>query len=231
MPEAKPTIAVLGGTGNLGFGLGLRWARAGYEVIIGSRQQAKAEAAVVRLKEQLAEGNLRGLDNPAAAAAADIVVMTVPFASHRATIESVREEVQGKIFVDVTVPLVPPRVMRVQLPPGGAAGLAAQTLLGESVCVVSAFQNVAADHLEDLRHDIDCDVLVAGNSLEARAAVITLAEAAGMRAWHIGPIENAAIAEALTSGLIFLNRRYGIDGAGIRITGAPTRDPAAKPDA
>jgi hypothetical protein len=171
---------------------------------------------------------LRGLENPAAAAAAEIVVLTVPFASHRATVESVKSESQGKIFVDVTVPLVPPKVMRVQLPAEGSAGQAAQAILGDGVQVVSAFQNVAADHLEDLAHAIDCDVLVSGNSLEARAAVVRLAEAAGMRAWHAGPIDNAAVAEALTSVLIFMNRRYGIDGAGVRITGEPTLDPESK---
>jgi hypothetical protein len=228
MPDSKPRLAVLGGTGNLGFGLALRWARAGYRVVIGSRQREKAEDAVSRVKAQVPQGDVDGLANPEAAAAAEIVVMTVPFASHAATIESVKAHVQGKIFVDVTVPLVPPRVMRVQLPPEGSAGLAAQRLLGEDVRVVSAFQNVAADHLEDLAHAIDCDVLVAGNSLAARAAVVRLAEAAGMRAWHAGPIENAAVAEALTSALIFINRRYGIDGAGLRITGTPTLDPEAK---
>ena len=227
MTDAKPTLAVLGGTGNLGFGLALRWARAGYKVIVGSRQQAKAEDAVGRLLERLPEGDFSGLENPAAAATAEIVVMTVPFASHQATIDSVRAQVQGKIFVDVTVPLVPPKVMRVQLPPEGSAGRAAQDMLGENVRVVSAFQNVAADHLEDLDHAIDCDVLITGNDLAARATVVRLAEAAGMRGWHAGPIDNATVAEALTSLLIFVNRRYGIDGAGIRITGTPTHDPEA----
>ena len=227
MTDAKPTLAVLGGTGNLGFGLALRWARAGYKVIVGSRQQAKAEDAVGRLLERLPEGDFSGLENPAAAAIAEIVVMTVPFASHQATIDSIRAQVQGKIFVDVTVPLVPPKVMRVQLPPEGSAGRAAQDMLGDNVRVVSAFQNVAADHLEDLDHAIDCDVLITGNDLAARATVVCLAEAAGMRGWHAGPIDNATVAEALTSLLIFINRRYGIDGAGIRITGTPTRDPEA----
>ena len=227
MTDAKPTLAVLGGTGNLGFGLALRWARAGYKVIVGSRQQAKAEDAVGRLLERLPEGDFSGLENPAAAAIAEIVVMTVPFASHQATIDSVRAKVQGKIFVDVTVPLVPPKVMRVQLPPEGSAGRAAQDMLGDNVRVVSAFQNVAADHLEDLDHAIDCDVLITGNDLAARATVVRLAEAAGMRGWHAGPIDNATVAEAMTSLLIFINRRYGIDGAGIRITGTPTRDPEA----
>ena len=158
MASTKPTLAVLGGTGNLGFGLALRWAKAGYRVTVGSRQQAKAEDAVARLKERVPDGDLSGLANPDAAQASEIVVMTVPFASHAATIESVKAETQGKIFVDVTVPLVPPRVMRVQLPPEGSAGAAAQALLGEEVRVVSAFQNVAADRLEDLDHEIDGDI-------------------------------------------------------------------------
>ncbi len=228
MADTRPTLAVLGGTGNLGFGLALRWAKAGYQVIIGSRQAAKALDAAARVRDVVPDGQVGGLENPAAAEAAEIVAMTVPFASHGATIESVRDAVQGKIFVDVTVPLVPPRVMRVQLPPEGSAGQAAQAALGEKVRVVSAFQNVAAEHLEDLDHAIDCDVLVSGDSLEARAAVIRLAEAADIRAWHAGPIDNAAVAEAMTSVLIFLNRRYGIDGAGLRITGQPTLDPESK---
>lgn len=224
MSETKPTIAVLGGTGDLGSGLARRWARAGWPLVIGSRAAEKAEGAAAELNRRAGRTDIRGLENRAAAAAADIVVMTVPWASHRATVESVRDAVQGKIFVDTTVPLVPPKVGTVQLPPEGCAALIAQKLLGENVSVVSAFQNVAAHKLQEEDLAIDCDVLVCGDRAAARDAVMMLVEAAGLRGWHAGPLANSAAAEALTSVLITLNRRYKIDGAGIRITGEPGRE-------
>jgi NADPH-dependent F420 reductase len=132
--------------------------------------------------------------------------------------------VQGKILVDTTVPLMPPKVMRVQLPAGGCAARLAQDALGENVRVVSAFQNVAAAHLQSAdAHLDDCDVLVTGNDADAREAIVKLAEEIGFKAWHAGSIDNSAVAEALTSVLIFMNKRYGIPGAGIRITGTPTK--------
>ena len=224
MTDAKPSIAVLGGSGDLGSGLALRWARAGYPVIIGSRTEEKGVTAAKTIAERFPDADVRGADNAAAAQAGEIVVMTVPFANHASTLESVREAVQGKIFVDVTVPLVPPKVSRVQMPEGGSAGKIAQELLGPDVQVVSAFQNVAADHLADLDHDPDCDVLVAGNVVAAREQVVELVQACGMTGWHVGPIDNAAVAEALTSVLIFMNKRYKSPGAGIRITNIPEAD-------
>lgn len=218
---ALPTIAVFGGSGNLGYGLALRWARAGYPVIIGSRTAERAEEAAARIG-----ATVRGMDNRAAAAECDIGVLAVPFAAQRATVEEIRGGLDGKILVDVTVPLVPPRVLRVQLPEGGSAVAAIQALLGKGVRVVSAFQNIAAAHLRDPDRAIDCDVLVCGDDRAARETVIGLAEAAGLRAWHAGPIANSAAAEAMTSILMFLNRTYGIDGSGFRITGAPTGDGA-----
>ena len=164
-----------------------------------------------------AEVNVEAMENLAAAAQADIVTLTVPFAHQVSTLEHVRDALTGKILVDVTVPLVPPKVGRVQLPAGGSAGQIAQDLLGEDVQVVSAFQNVAAHHLQE-GHGIECDVLVTGDSKEAREQVIALVEAAGMRGFHAGPIANAAAAEALTSVLITINRQYKCH-AGIRITG------------
>lgn len=219
--DRSSTIAVLGGTGALGTGLSLRWARAGYPLVIGSRNAAGAERAAAEIHRQIPGADIRGLENPAAAAAADVVVLTVPFASHRDMLEAIKESVQGKIVVDTTVPLVPPKVSTVQLPPEGSVAKATQDFLGEGVRVVSAFQNVAAHRLQHLDHAIDCDVLVAGNDAEARETVLGLAKALGLRAWHAGPIANSAAAEALTSVLIAINRRYKIDGAGLRITGAP----------
>ena len=158
------------------------------------------------------------LENADAAAAGDIVVLTVPAEHQISTLETVRAGLAGKILIDVTVPLVPPRVGTVQLPPEGSAGKRAQDYLGDDVVVVSAFQNVAAHLLkEDVK--IECDVLVAGNKRAAREKVITLATEAGMRAWHAGPIDNAAAAEALTSILIQINRRHEISHSGIQIVG------------
>ena len=160
---------------------------------------------------------VRAADNLAAAQQADIVAMTVPFSHQASTLETVKPALQGKILIDVTVPLVPPKVMRVQLPPEGSAGQIAQALLGENVKVVSAFQNVAAHHLQE-GQGFDCDVLVCGDSKDARAEVIKLVEAAGLRGFHAGSIANAAAVEAMTSLLIFINKQYNCH-AGIRVTG------------
>ncbi|HEY8386208.1 MAG TPA: NADPH-dependent F420 reductase [Porticoccaceae bacterium] len=221
----RQVIAIIGGTGALGTGLARRWSAAGYQVIIGSRTREKAEQALRDLQAVMAERGqsdlqVRAMDNLAAAEAADIVTLTVPFAHHRATLEGIRPALEGKILIDVTVPLMPPKVGTVQLPPEGSAGAAAQQLLGEGVQVVSAFQNVAAHHLQE-GHGLDCDVLVSGNSKEARETVIGLVQAAGMRGFHAGPIANAAAAEALTSVIININRAHKCH-AGIRITGLDT---------
>ena len=221
MADKKPTIAVIGGTGALGSGFAQRWARAGYPVIIGSRAAESAAKKAAEMAVAVPGAAISGLENGAAAAAADIVVLTVPYANHKPMLEAVREGAQGKILVDATVPLVPPRVARVQLPDAGSAAKEAQDFLGEGVQVVSAFQNVAADLLQDEKSKIECDVLVCGNKHEARDAVVALAQAAGLKAWHAGSIDNSAAAEALTSVLIFINRNGGVHHAGIRITGEP----------
>lgn len=221
MADGKPTLAVLGGTGKEGSGLAARWAAAGYEVVIGGRDAGKAEAAAAELAAAIPGANVRGADNAAAAAAGEIVVLTVPYTAQQATALAVKDALAGKILVDVTVPLVPPKVNRVQLPEGGSAAMALQAALGEGVRVVSAFQNISAHHLHDLDHELDCDVLVAGDDIAAREAVIALAEAAKLRGFHAGPLCNSVVAEALTSVLISINQRYKVPSAGIRITGLP----------
>jgi len=220
--ENLPVLAILGGTGDLGTGLARRWAQAGYRVIIGSRTLEKAEAAIADLREVMAERGIgdvavEAMENLAAAEAASIVTLTVPFSHQASTLEYVKPALQGKILIDVTVPLVPPKVARVQLPEQGSAGQIAQEILGEEVAVVSAFQNVAAHHLQEGK-GLDCDVLVCGNKKDARAEVITLVEAAGMKGYHAGMIYNAAAAEALTSVLITINKQYKCH-AGIKISG------------
>ena len=226
--NSLPTLAMLGATGDLGGGLARRWAAAGYSIVIGSRSREKGAGSAEDVNDQLRglglPATVRGTDNLSAAEEGDLVVLTVPYAFQRATLEAVRGALQGKILVDCTVPLVPPKVARVQLPAEGCAAVIAQQTVGQDVRVVSAFQNVGAAHLRE-DDAVDCDVLVTGDDPAARAEVIELIEALGMRGWHAGPLDNAAAAEALTSILIQLNRKYGIAGAGIRITGEATRTP------
>jgi NADPH-dependent F420 reductase len=219
MPDL-PTLAVLGGTGPQGSGLALRWAHAGYRVAIGSRDAERSKRKAAELNPFLASPTLSGVTNEKAAESAEIVLLAVPYSAQVVVAESVRSQLRQKILIDVTVPLVPPRVGTVQLPPCGSAVVALQTMLGADTRVVSAFQNISAQHLHELGHDVDCDVLVCGDDKAACEATMELARAAGMRAWHAGPLANSAAAEALTSVLITLNRRYKIAGSGIRITGA-----------
>lgn len=214
------SIAVIGGTGSLGGGLARRWAKAGFEVIIGSRDGARAAEAGRELAAALPGTKVTGLANPQAAAAAELVVLAVPFAHQRPILEEIRAALQGKVLVDATVPLVPPKVMRVQLPKEGCAALITQEIVGPGTTVVSAFQNVAADVLA-ADGDPECDVLVAGDKADARELVVGLARLAGFRAWHAGPLANAAAMEALTSVLIFMNKHYKAEHAGIRLTGVP----------
>jgi NADPH-dependent F420 reductase len=218
LDNKKETIAILGGTGDLGTGLAIRWSKAGHNIIIGSRTLEKAQTAVANLAKISPETPAQAMENSDAAAAGDIVVLTVPADHQLSTLDSVRAGLTGKILIDVTVPLVPPKVGTVQLPPEGSAGKRAQDHLGEDVMVVTAFQNIAA-HLLQEDVAIECDVLIAGNKKEARDKVMELVEAAGMTGWHAGPIENSAAAEALTSILIQINRRHDISHSGIKIVG------------
>ena len=215
---SEESIAILGGTGDLGTGLAIRWSRAGHKMIIGSRTLPKAQKAVAELQKITPETPAEAMENGDAAAAGDIVVLTVPARHQLSTLGGVKDALQGKILIDVTVPLEPPRVGTVQLPSEGSAGKRAQELLGKGVMVVSAFQNVAA-HLLQKDIKIECDVLVAGDKKSAREKVIQLIGEAGMTGWHAGPIDNAAAAEALTSILIQINRRHDISHSGIRIVG------------
>lgn len=223
MDEIIKTIGIIGGTGKEGKGLAYRWAKAGYLVIIGSRVKEKALNAVAELKARLGEdAQIEGMTNQEAAQKADIVVLTVPYSAHQETLLSIKDQVQGKIFIDVTVPLIPPKVTRVHIPPAGSAAQESQNILGSDVQVVSAFQNISYEHLLN-DDDVDCDVLVCGGTRASRAEVIKLVEAAGLTGWDAGPIENSIVAEGLTSILIGINKQYGVESAGIRITGVPRK--------
>jgi len=218
------TIAIVGGTGKEGKGLAYRWSRIGYDILIGSRQVEKAESAAASVRELPGIlGTVKGLPNYEAVKAADLAVLTVPFSAHVSMLEHIRDAVQGKILIDVTVPLVPPRVTKVQMPEAGSAAQEARKVLGDQVEVVAAFQNISYEHLLS-DEDIHCDVLVTGSSKAARTVVIDLIRQAGMVAWDAGPIENSVVVEGLTSILIGINKQYGVESSGIKITGVPRPD-------
>ncbi|HEX2979236.1 MAG TPA: NADPH-dependent F420 reductase [Anaerolineaceae bacterium] len=219
IPETIKTIAILGGTGKEGKGLGYRWAKAGYRVVIGSRQLEKAQAAAAEIMEK-AGGNVQveGMENPAAARAGEVVVITVPYSAHQSTLQALAADLRDKIVVDVTVPIVPPKVTRVQMPPAGSAAQETLQILGEGATVVSAFQNISYEHLLN-DEPVECDVLVSGTGKAARTLILKLIAEIGLTGWDAGPIENSVIAEGLTSILIGLNKQYGVQSAGIKITG------------
>jgi 8-hydroxy-5-deazaflavin:NADPH oxidoreductase len=213
------TIAVIGGTGKEGKGLAYRWAKAGYRVLIGSRSVEKANAAAEELNSRLPPNqHIQGKLNLDVVSEADLAVLTVPFSAHSETLTGLKDALVGKILIDVTVPLVPPKVSRVQMPAAGSAAQEASQILGEAVKVCSAFQNISYEHLLN-DEEITCDVLVTGVDKESREVVLKLVQDAGMVGWDAGPIENSVVAEGLTSILIGLNKKYGSDSAGIRITG------------
>lgn len=218
--KMKPArVSVVGGTGALGSGLGFRLARAGYAVSIGSRDATRAAETAQRLAVATGSDGVSGTDNRSSAAAADIIFVTVPFASQRRTLQDIAEVVVGKIVIDTTVPLVPPKVARVQLPSEGSAAAIAAEVLGGDVRLVTAFHNISAHKLAK-ETDPGCDVLVFGDEIEARDEVVALIAGLGIRALHGGPLANAVAAEAMTSLLIAINKRYKVsDGAGISITG------------
>ncbi len=212
-------IAILGGTGKEGMGIGYRWAKSGHEITIGSRQESKALEAAQKLEELLGNSKkIVGKENLEAAKEAELIVLTVPYSAHKAMCEYIKEACQGKIVIDVTVPLVPPKVTKVQMPPAGSATLEAKEVLGENTSVVAAFQNISYEHLlED--GEVACDVLVAGDSKASREFVIKLIQEAGLVGIDAGPIENSVVVEGLTSILIGINKQFGIHDAGIKITG------------
>ena len=209
----KKLISLLGGTGDLGTGLATRLLKAGYKVIIGSRTLEKAQHT-----ERSLGKNTKGLLNKDAALQGEIIILTVPFAHQRGIVEECKTELKGKLFIDTTVPLMPPKVATVQLPSEGSAAEIAQNILGDDVRVVSAFQNISAELLQSDK-EIDCDVLVCGNKKEWRQEVIDLVNTLGMKGWHAGMLPNSAAVEAMTSVLISINKHHAISHSGIKVTG------------
>lgn len=211
-------IAVVGGTGKEGHGLALGWGRAGQEVVIGSRAMERAVHAAEAINAAVGRAAATGMLNRDAAAAGEIVVLTVPYDAHEATLKDIREAVRGKILVDVTVPVDPEKPRRLRIPPGGSATEEAQALLGPETQVVAAFQNISYTHLAHGAAS-DCDILICGDDAGARQEVIRLAGLLGFRGLDAGPARNARVVEGLTILLMEINRRYKASGAGIRITG------------
>ena len=217
MAEKLPVIAILGGTGKEGPGLALRWASAGYPIIIGSRQTEKALAMAEELNAMLGGNSVQGMQNGPAARAADICVLTVMYTAHQSAIEGLRDDLQGKILVDATA-RVDFRDPRPPDPPSAAR--LAQNMLGRGVRVVAAFQNVPAHALKkNLGQPMDADVLVCADDLDAANEVIKLAQAGGMRAYYAGGLDNSIVVEGLTSLMISLNKHHGVKTASIGIIG------------
>jgi NADPH-dependent F420 reductase len=220
-------IGIVGGTGKQGSGLALRWTRAGHQVAIGSRDPARARAFV---EEQARAGHtgLEGGDNAWCAQVAEVIVLAVPYDAHASTVTSIREAASGKLVVDMTVPLKPPKVSRVQLPAGQAAALETQQILGADTRVSAALHHVSATHLADPSHPIDCDVLVVADDLQARTTTLALIADLGLRGLDAGVLANAIALESLTPVLIHLNKTYKSQGAGIRFTNLPAAPPVPK---
>ena len=212
-------IAILGGTGDEGFGLGYRWAAAGHEIIIGSRKEEKGAEAAVSMREKLPNGHISGTDNLSAAQQADVVVLSVPYWAQAGTLESVKPALDGKLLVTVVAPTGEKAARVHRLESGLSAAEEAQNQLGDGTRVVAAFQNIGAHHLLDLDHEMDCDVLVCGEKKEDKAVALQLCQDAGLRGVNAGALQNARAVEELTAVLIAINIIHKVKSAGIRITG------------
>jgi len=223
MSDHSNSIAIVGGTGGLGGALADRLARHGHEIIIGSRDAAKAELAAEALRKAIpdAADRIAGTDNVSAARRGGTVVLTIPYGSHTQTLREIEPVLAGKILIDTTVCLNPPKVGTVQIPAEGSACVQAQALLGPDVRVVAAFQNISALHLAG-NEQLNCDVLVCADDVDARREVVALVDTLGLKAWHAGPIANSVGVEAMTSILISINRGHKVSGAGVRILPAHT---------
>lgn len=219
-------ISIIGGTGKEGRGLAYRWLMAGYPVIIGSRKKEKALQAVDELIKLLGEGyrnSVTGDTNEKAVSECDVAVLTIPYQFHKEMLISMKPHLKDKYLMDVSVPLVPPKVSVVHIPEEGSAALEAQNILGNDCKVISAFQNISFELLLSDK-EIECDVFVCGVDKESRSIGLRLVKDAGLRGWDAGPLENSIIPEGLTSILIRINRQFGIHDAGVRVTGVDLKD-------
>lgn len=213
----KPILALLGGTGKEGPALAMRWATAGYRILIGSRQEEKARNTAEELNEALGLDSVEGYENGEAARRADICVLTVVYSAHRSAIEGLKDALQGKILIDATARV---DFRDPQPPPPPSAARIAQDILGPGARVVAAFQNVPAHSLrKSLGEELDVDVLVCADDEDAAEQTIALSNAAGMRAYYAGGLDNALVVEGLTALLIAMNKHYGVKTASIGVSG------------
>jgi NADPH-dependent F420 reductase len=222
-------IALIGGTGKEGRGLAVRWAIAGHQVVLGSRDGERAQAAAAELTK-LAGRPLEGGENQAALEGAELALLSVPYTAHGDTLRSLKDALGGRILVDITVPLQPPAVSQVHLPPGQSAALEAQAILGPAARVIAALHHVSATQLIDPSRPIDCDVLVCGDDAAAKATVLALVGDLGVRALDAGPLRNSVALESLTPVLLALNKKYKSTGAGIRFTNLAVPEKPAAPN-
>jgi len=211
-------IAIIGGTGKEGKGLAYKWSQADYEILIGSRTLEKAQIAADLINQMVGKNNVTGLTNSDAVREADICVLTVPFSAHKDMLHQMKEDLKNKLLIDVTVPLVPPKLSVFQPPNAGSALLEAVEILDESTEVVDAFQNISYENLLS-DQEISCDILVCGSKKEIRKLIIGLIESAGMTAWDAGPKENSVVVEGMTSILFGINKQHNTKSAGIKVTG------------
>ncbi|MFL5886174.1 MAG: NADPH-dependent F420 reductase [Thermoleophilaceae bacterium] len=222
---AETHVPIIGGTGALGFGLALRLARARTPVVIGSRDAGRAAEAAAKVREQVPDGDVQGLENAEAATRGPVVLLCVPFRAQSENLNNLKQALEpGQILVDATVPLaaaVGGRATRLLGVPQGSAGQQAQEMVPEGVTVVSALHSVSAAALAELDHELDEDVLVAGDSGDAKRTVAELiGRIPGLRPVNAGRLDAARLIEAITPLLISVNARYKTR-AGVKLTGLP----------
>ncbi|MGE0320977.1 MAG: NADPH-dependent F420 reductase [Polyangiaceae bacterium] len=210
-------IGIVGGTGKEGRGIALRWSKAGHQVAIGSRDAARAAEKAAELSTP--EASLSGSDNATVCREADVVLLSIPFSGHKETLEALKEALAGKVVIDITVPLKPPKVREVNLPETTSAAQQAQEILADSQ-VVATLHHVSSVHLSEPDHAIECDVLAVSDHPEALQTVLGLLKDLGVQGFDAGPLKNAVALESLTPVLLHLNKVYK-GHAGIRISGLP----------
>ena len=223
---SRERITLIGGTGDLGYGLAVRWAHAGVPIVIGSRDAGRARDAAERVKAAMPAGvSVEGCENAEAAAKSSIVVLSVPFPAQAGILQSIKGSLKNSILVDTTVPLAatvggrPTRLLGVW---EGSAAEQARALAPPEVPVVAAFHNLSALALQDLAHPLDCDILICGDDAAAKERLMPLVRLIpGLRPVDAGPLEMARIVESITALLISINRRHKVSHAGLRITGLP----------
>jgi len=211
-------IGIVGGTGKEGKAMARRWALKGHEIRIGSRDPERAKATAAELSAET-QKTVTGGANEWSVTDVDVVLLSVPYGGHSETLNALKDKLGGKVLIDITVPLKPPKVRLVHLPAGQSAAQEAQAILGTDTPVVATLHHVSAVHLADAEHAIACDVLCCSDNATAMQTVITLVQDLGMRAFDAGPLQNAVALESLTPVLLHLNAKYKGQGAGITFTG------------